>query len=171
MNIFAGSHIIQATTETQEHSSLAAVVALFPSYWILKEHDYLYPIYALLFAFFFGGCFSYPSLPRISFPCIRGLKSQLRCFCLPESFCYLLPLLLTHKLRKNSILYLTSVFSIAPVFFREKPFILKSFQTWNKVAKIVQRILFTLHPTSPHHNLNSQSIMMLALILALIQYH
>ena len=42
---------------------------------------------------------------------------------------YLLPILLTHKLRKNSTLYLTYVFSIAPVFFREKPFILKSFQT------------------------------------------
>lgn len=163
MTIFARRHIIQLTTETQERSSLAAVVALFPSHWILKERDYFYLIYALLFAFFsFGGGFFYSSLPRVLFPWISGLKSQLRCFCLPESFCYLLPLLLTHKLRKNSILYLTSVFSIAPVFFfRQKPFILKSLQTCNKVAKIVQRILFAVHPPSPHHNLNSQSIMIM----------
>lgn len=171
MNIFAGSHIIQATTETQEHSSLAAVVALFPSYWILKEHDYLYPIYALLFAFFLVVVF--PTLHCLEYhspvSVVSNLSWDVSVFQNPSAICFPSCWPINWGRILSFILHL--YFLLLLFFLGKSLSFWNHFRLCNKVAKIVQRILFALHPTSPHHNLNSQSIMMLALILALIQYH
>lgn len=125
MDIFGERHIIQRTTQTQEHSSLAAVLHYFPLKDIELQRNLItfiqtiscFLLFLLLVILFF-------SLPRIP---VLNIKFQLKSFYLPESCCYPPPSLrLMNQGRILSFLYPTSVFYIAPIFFS------KNLLFWNK---------------------------------------